>query len=181
MKTIFLNQAIISYVEFMRRVIDIKKKSYDEKTKAQYDEFITRYRQMKNDKEISDAVSEVRCSSFINPDLIKIYYVNMPQLWAFLHLVLEDIMENRLSLSFNYKPDELESIKEVFKRLWFIKKNQYSCSYIYLEDDENKVDLELKLFHTKRTFEQCRENLEQINNCCNVLKFGMKNGFKKLS
>ena len=179
MKTIFINKAIISYVEFMRKIIVMKKNPGDEKTNALYHEFIIRYRQMKNHKEILDSVSEVRCSSFINPSLIKIYYVNMPQLWAFLHLVVEDISGKRLSLSFDYKPDDFEAIKGVFKCLWFIEKKHYSCSFIYLEDGENEVDLELKLFHTKKTLEQCRDNLGLINNCCDVLKFGMENGFQK--
>ena len=78
MKTIFMNQAITSYVEFMRRVIDMKKNP-DEKTEIQYQDFISRYRQMKNNEEIKSSVSEVQSCCILDTDLIKIYYVDMPQ------------------------------------------------------------------------------------------------------
>ena len=63
MKTIFQNQAIISYVEFIRKVIELKKDPTDEKTKELYHAFISRYREMKNDKEISSSVSSVHIGS----------------------------------------------------------------------------------------------------------------------
>ena len=178
MKTIFLNQAIISYVEFMRRIIDMKKNP-DEKTEKQYQDFITRYRQMKNNEEIKSSVSDVQSSCILNTDLIKIYYVDMPQLWAFLHLVIEAMKEQNLSFSFwSYTTEDFISIKSVLKQLWFIKKNQYGCSYIYLEDEDNQVDVELKLFHTRKSFEKCRENIEQTVKVCKATKYKMKEMFK---
>ena len=100
MKTIFQNQAIISYVEFIRKVIELKKNPTDEKTKELYHAFIRRYREMKKDKEIILSVSSVRIGSCLITNLFKFYYADMPQLWAFIHLVLEDMMNKELSLSF---------------------------------------------------------------------------------
>lgn len=174
MKTIFLNQAIISYVEFMRRVIDMKKNP-DEKSEMQYQDFISRYRQMKYDKEIRSSVSDVRFSCLMDTDLIKIYYVDMPHLWAFLHLVIERILEKELSFSFwAYKTDDFMRIKDVFKHMWFIKKSQHGFSYIYLEDEKNKVDIELKLYHTRLGFERCQENIEYAEKVWKAAKYNMK-------
>ena len=146
MKTIYLNQAIISYVEFMRRVIFIKNNPDDEKTKAQYHNFITCYRELKNNLEIKFEITGIHTSTLMNPDLVKIYYINMPQLWAFLHLVLERKLNKELSLSFGYyKTDDFITIKRIFRSMWFIKNSNYSCSYIYLEDEEHKVDEEIKI------------------------------------
>ena len=174
MKTIYLNQAIISYVEFMRKVIDMKTNPND-KTKALYHDFITRYRQRKNDKEIKESVNNVRFGTSVETDLIKIYYVNMPQLWAFLHLVLEVKMKKQLSLSFGYyKSDDFAYIKKELKGMWFVKKNIPCNSYVYLEDDEHKVDSELKILHMKMSFEQCQENIEKSIKACNVTKFKLE-------
>lgn len=162
MKTIFLNQAIISYVEFMRRVIDMKKNPQDEKTKVLYHAFINRYREMKSDKEICSSISNVHIGICLITNLFKIYYVDMPQLWAFIHLVLESIMNKELSLSFGYyKKEDFDAIKNQLKRLWFIKQSQYVTSFIYLEDAENKVDDEIKLYHTRLGFEQSKDILEK--------------------
>ena len=173
MKTIYLNQAIISYVEFMRKVIDMKKNPNDN-TKILYHDFINLYRKMKNDEEIKAAVKDVRSFTCIEPDLIKIYYVNMPQLWAFIHLVLELKMKKELSLSFNsYKKEDFESIKKALQGMWFVKKNMSSNSYIYLEDDEHKVDAEIKTLHMKMILEQCKENIEKSFNDFNAINFKM--------
>lgn len=178
MKIIFMNQAMTSYVEFMRRVIDMKKNP-DEKTEIQYQNFISRYRQMKNNEEIKSSVSEVQSCCILDTDLIKIYYVDMPQLWAFLHLVIEAIKKQNLSFSFwSYTPEDFMCIKSILKRMWFIKKNQYGCSYIYLEDEDNQIDVELKLFHTRKGFEKCRENVEQTVKVCKATKYKMKEMFK---
>lgn len=174
MKTIFLNQAIICYVEFMRRVIDMKKNP-DEKSEMQYQVFVSRYRQMKHDKDIRSSVSDVRFSCLMDTDLIKIYYVDMPQLWAFLHLVIERILEKEISLSFwLYKTDDFMRIKDVFKHMWFIKKSHHGFSYIYLEDEKNKVDIELKLYHTRLGFERCQENIEHAEKVWKAAKYNMK-------
>ena len=149
MKTIFQNQAIISYVEFIRKVIELKKDPTDEKTKELYHAFISRYREMKNDKEISTSVSSVHIGSCLITNLFKIYYVDMPQLWAFIHLVLEDMLDKELSLSFGYyKKDDFHTLKNQLKRLWFIKQSQYVTDFIYLEDENNKVDIEIKIFNS---------------------------------
>ncbi len=174
MKTVCLNQAIISYVEFMRKVIDMKENPGDEITNERYHDFINLYRKMKCDKEIMDSVSLVRSSSSINPDLFKIYYVSMPQLWAFIHLVLEAKMDKTLSLSFNqYKPEDFMEIKSELKKLWFTNQNQHGLNFIYLEDEENKVDLEVKLCHAKSGFAQCKENLGKFGLLGKALKFNM--------
>lgn len=179
MKTIFQNKAIISYVEFMRKVIDLKKNPNDEKTKELYHKFINRYREMKNDKEIRASVSYVRISAGLNTDSIKIYYVDMPQLWAFIHLVLETLMKKELSLSFGYyKKDDFLTIKKELKKLWFIKQNQSSTVYIYLEDENNKVDMEIKLYHSRLGIEQCEDNLEKTKKYIKATQYKAENCFK---
>ena len=180
MKTIFQNKAIISYVEFMRKVIDLKKNPEDEKTKGLYHKFINRYREMKNDKEIKTSVSDVRMSTCPNRDLLKIYYVDMPQLWAFIHLVLECIMKKEIPLSFgNYQKDDFIAVKKELKRLWFVtKQSQSSTVYIYLEDENNKVDLEIKIYHTRLGFEQIKDNLEMTEKLLKATKYKADNCFK---
>ena len=174
MKTTFLNQAIISYVEFMRRGIDIKKNP-DEKTEKQYQDFISRYRQMKYDKDIKSSVFDVRFSCLMEPDLMKIYYVDMPQLWAFLHLVIERMLEKELPLLFwSYKAEDFMRIKDALKHMWFIKKSQHGFSYIYLEDENNKIDVELKLYHTRLGFERCQENIEHTEKVWKAVRYNMK-------
>ena len=111
----------------------------------------------------------------MDTDLIIIYYVDMPQLWAFLHLVIERILEKDVSVSFwSYKTDDFMRMKEVFKHVWFIKKSQYCFSYIYLEDEKNKVDIELKLYHTRLGFERCQENIKYTQKVCKAVKYNMK-------
>lgn len=179
MKTIFQNKAIISYVEFMRKVIDLKKNPEDEKTKELYHKFIISYREMKNDKELKDSVSNVRMSTCLHTDLIKIYYVDMPQLWAFIHLVLEAMIKKEFSLSFGYyQNDDLMAIKKELKKLWYIKHSQHSTVYVYLEDEENKVDMELKIYHTRLGFEQCKDNLEMTQKIIKATKYKADNCFK---
>ncbi|MBS7266921.1 MAG: hypothetical protein KIG83_10765 [Treponema sp.] len=179
MKTIYLNQAIISYVEFMRKVIDMKNNP-DDKTKALYHDFITYYRQMKNDNEIKDGVNDVRFGTCMETNLIKIYYINMPQLWAFLHLVLESKMNKELSLSFGYyKSDDFVSIKKELKGMWFVKKNMPCNSYVYLEDEKNKVDPDLKWYHTRLCAEQLKENAERNVKNLKVCRFKMEEIFNK--
>lgn len=171
MKTIYLNQAIISYVEFMRKVIDMKNNPND-KTKTQYHDFITYYRELKNNLEIKPEITGIHNSTLMNPDLVKIYYINMPQLWAFLHLVLERKLNKELSLSFGYyKSDDFLTIKNIFKSMWFIKNSDYSCSYIYLEDKEHKVDEEIKILHTKMSFEQLQKTMEKTVKACKATRF----------
>ena len=179
MKTIFQNKAIISYVEFMRKVIDLKKNPEDEKTKELYHKFINRYREMKNDKEIRTSVSDVRMSTCLNTDLLKIYYVDMPQLWAFIHLVLESMMKKEIPLSFGYyQKDDFIAVKKELKRLWFTKQSQSSTVYIYLEDENNKVDMEIKIYHTRLGFEQCKDNLEMTQKIIKATKYKADNCFK---
>ena len=61
----------------------------------------------------------------------------MPQLWAFIHLVLEDMLDKELSLSFGYyKKDDFHTLKNQLKRLWFIKQSQYVTDFIYLENEK---------------------------------------------
>lgn len=179
MKTIYLNQAIISYVEFMRKVIDMKTNPND-KTKTLYHDFITRYRQMKNDKEIKESVNDVRFATSLETNLIKIYCISMPQVWAFLHLVLEAKMKKELSLSFGYyKSDDFASIKKELKGMWFVKKNMPCNSYVYLEDEKNKVDSDLKWYHTRLCAEQLKENAEKNAKILKVCRFKMEEVFNK--
>ena len=180
MKTIFQNQAIISYVEFIRKVIELKKNPTDEKTKELYHAFISRYREMKNDKEIISSVSSVHIGSCLITNLFKFYYVDMPQLWAFIHLVLEDMLDKELSLSFGYyKKDDFHTLKNQLKRLWFIKQSQYVTDFIYLENEKKKVDIEIKLYHTRLSCEQCKDNIEKTKKTVKAARYSAEK-FSKL-
>ena len=86
-------------------------------------------------------MSDVRYSCLIDTDLIKIYYIDMPQLWAFLHLVIERILEKEISLSFwLYKTDDFMRIKDVFKHMWFIKKSHHGFS-VFVQIPGNLIEV----------------------------------------
>lgn len=93
-----------------------------------------------------------------NNNNFKIYYVEITQLWAYIQLAVEKNLkrEERFDLK-KLTVSDIEVLESAFKRMWAKKDAQ--IIYIYLEDENNKIDYEIKL----RNFQLLTNDIE--TNC----------------
>ena len=160
MKTIFLNKAIISYVQFIRRLVS-SGGAKDSKKFAEYKKFLQIYRESKQDKE-SMASVQMTSVGFVSLTLVKIYYANMLRVWAFVQLLVEYESKREHFVNFlSYTNADFDLLEETLKRLWFCNPHDYSLDYVYLEDEENKVDSDVKLRNSCVALERSKNILEE--------------------
>lgn len=160
MKRMFLNKAIVSYANFVKRVVNLKDNENDVATKEQYKKFLNYYRNyQKNGSVMDDASSILFCTDISGMQLVKIYYSDIIQVWAFVHILVVKKNKGKGLLSFSSKSNEdLTSIKEALHSLWYAEHHDETYAYAYLEDDE--VMLEVKMTNMIKQMERHSEVLK---------------------
>lgn len=160
MKRMFLNKAIVSYANFVKRVVNLKDNENDVTTKEQYKKFLNYYRNyQKNGSVMDDASCILFCTDISGMQLVKIYYSDIIQVWAFVHILVVKKNKGKGLLSFSSKSNEdLNTIKEALHSLWYAEHHDETYAYAYLEDDE--VMLEVKMTNMIKQMERQSEVLK---------------------
>lgn len=161
MKRIFLNKAIVSYSDFVKRVVNLKNNAQDIYTQNQYKKFLDYYRDYKSNEDIKlDVFSVLSCSGFSGMEVVKIYYTDIIQVWAFVHILVVKKTNNKniLKLS-NMSEEDFADIKKTLHSLWYSPHHDETYEYVYLDEDD--VTLELKCFNLKRQTERSSEILKK--------------------
>ena len=155
MKIIFLNKAVKSYVHF---ISDLLENPSDKKLNHQYLSLINWYYKYKANKDFMRDLFLITENWDFNNNNFKIYYIEITQLWAYIQLAVEKNLkrEKRFDLK-KLTVSDIEVLESAFKRMWAKKDAQ--IIYIYLEDENNKVDYEIKL----RNFQLLTDDIE--TNC----------------
>ena len=162
MKIIFLNKAVKFYVHF---ISDLLENPSDKKLNRQYLSLINWYYKYKSDKDFMRDLFLITENWDFNNNNFKIYYVEITQLWAYIQLAVEKNLkrEERFDLK-KLTASDIEVLESAFKRMW--AKNDAQIIYIYLEDENNKVDYEIKL----RNFQLLTDDIE--TNCKKIRETG---------
>ena len=161
MKRIFLNKAIVSYANFVKRVVNLKNNDNDVCTKEQYKKFLDYYKNYKCDEFVMlDASSIISCPGLSGMELVKIYYSDIVQVWAFVHiLVVKKTKEiNIMNLS-NMTDENFEAVKDALHSLWYAPHHDETYEYVYLDEDD--VTLEIQCSNLKRQTERSSEILQK--------------------
>lgn len=161
MKRIFLNKAIVSYANFVKRVVNLSNNEKDDVTKEQYKKVLDSYKRYKNDENVMIDVSCVlSCPGISGMELVKIYYADITQIWAFIHILVVNITKNKniMKLS-NMTNEEFETIKKTLHSLWYAPHSDETYEFVYLEDDE--VMFELRCLNLKKQLERSSEVIKK--------------------
>ena len=178
MKTIFLNKAIFSYVQFIRCIVH-ECSSKDKKNFSEYREFFRIYRLCKQDKEFMDTVRSV--SIGMCDTLVKIYYFDILRVWAFLQLLVESVSKKENFVNFaSFTDKEFELLEKSLRRCWFYNPHTYCLEYVYLEDEENEVPFEIKRCNFSSFMERTKENLEETQKRTKAIFAYCKLSWKKI-
>lgn len=121
MNIISTNDAIISYAGFVEI---IRKKNITEELKNKYKDFYKQYRQLKVSKSLELTMKDQTISGFL--------YLNIEQIWAYLHLNIEYITNHEINLS---KEDTSSQtfwlLQEGLSKIWLSNPIE-NANYIYL-------------------------------------------------
>ena len=151
MKTIYNNEAIESYLEFINRVV---KEDNNEETESQYKRFLELFNQYMTDEVKQPIFDGFDIESYGNVN-IEITYNEIEQVWAFIHFCLNKIigMEDYspdgiyLNTSFtDYTLEDVDKMEESLSKLWYL--TDKPAYIIYTLKIESQSNLSL-LIHVK--------------------------------
>lgn len=152
MKTIFLNNAIISYVQF------VQKAAGGTLEKESVKSFLKYYRQYSNDKEF---IWTVPLPSAEDDSLTKIYYGEITQVWAFVHFLVEFKAEKHFSIFFgSYTREKFSELKAALKKIWFYNPPHCDLEFIYLESEDFKIPVAEKRSNLLHKIESLEEKTD---------------------
>ena len=135
MKTMYNNEALESYLQFVNRVV---KNGDNEETKKQYDKFLANYKNFTEEKEqiLFDIDALSKCG-MLN---IEIHYSQIEQIWAYIHFCLNIIIEyndykgdnNNLPTSFvDFSFEDFNNFQDALSMLWYLPNRK---AYVIVED-----------------------------------------------
>ena len=159
MKRIFLNKAIVSYANFVKRLVSKNNNEKDVSIKEQYQKLLMYYKVYKNNDCVKFNASTISRSGFSGIELVKIYYSDIVQVWAFVHILVVNKTKNKNIMSLTNMADEnLEAVKNALHSLWYAPHHAESYDYVYLDEDE--VMLEVQCANLKKQLERSSEILK---------------------
>ncbi len=178
MEKILFNGAIEKYVSFIASLVSLKNDSENEEVKKKYQSFCERYDELRKNQKIKLAVWPITDHLGQEADLREIYYIDEPQLCAFIHIVLEEKAKKTFSKSFaEYSKDDFMEIKKELKSLWFIKDTESPQDFVYLEDEENMLDVQTKIAHLRIVNQNLKDKASVTEKMLNVVKYKSKKTF----
>lgn len=159
MKKMFLNKAIVSYANFVKQVVTKKDNEKVVSIKEQYKKFLEYYKSYKSNEFVMfDSSSIISCPEFSGMELVKIYYSDIIQVWAFVHILVVKKTKNKniMNLS-NMSAEIFAAMKKALHSLWYAPHHDETYDYVYLDEDE--VILEVQCSNMKKQLERSSEVL----------------------
>ena len=127
METIYMNDAIISYVEFIEKIINHHD---DNNLFIQFETFYNLHRQYKT--EVESIISFQGNTIF--------YFTKIEQVWAYLHLLIETLERKDINIIQEDNFKNLSSLSDGLGKIWVSNTNnieQYVCLDIKAANKEN--------------------------------------------
>lgn len=164
MKIVFLNDAIVSYVEFLQRVLVSNEKKEENNSAKEFTDFIDCYKQLRENDEIIWHVNDI--TRYLNRfpiGRIKIYYTDINKLLVFVQLLLEkNCLNNDLHFLTSLSDEDLEKIQSALHDFWCKDKDSSIWQYIYLDKDD--VSNEVIRNNMLKQLDETKEIFQEINN-----------------
>ncbi|MBB5224967.1 hypothetical protein [Treponema ruminis] len=177
MKTIYNNEAIGSYLEFVNRVV---KNKNTEETKIQYERFVELFNQYMTDEIRHPIFDGYDIESYGNVK-IEIEYNGIEQIWAIIHYCLNKIigMEDYspdgiyLNTSFtDYTLEDVNKIGESLAQLWYLTDSPAYIIHEPLWIAEKEPELTKEQFHTILAPEsECYKLMDENNSAIIATEF----------
>lgn len=164
MKIIYLNDAIVSYVEFLQRVLTANEKSVEENSVKEFTEFLDCYKQLTQDEDVVWNVNDITNDLKRFPVYrVKMYYSNENKVLVFVQLLIEKRCSNSdLHLLTSLSNEDLEKIQSALHDFWYSDNDFEHCQHIYLDKDE--VTWEVLRKDMIESLDRTKEIFQEINN-----------------